>query len=238
MARLLLLELAKVGIFLVRLRLRARRESHAAFLHGVQTLIRSELRCYGLRLRLAGQCTPGFIASNHTTFLDTVIGMALKPGASVSKAEVARYPLLGPVARRLGCLFVNRRKPASRDRVKREMNRWPALEKTLWVFPEGTTSPLGELLPFRRGVFKAAEATGHPVQPVVFSYSTPLAAWSSGEGLLPGIHKALVRIAELEVCIYWMRPFHVPPGGADAAAEALRKRMLRVLKVLEAWPGG
>ena len=54
------------------------------------------------------------------------------------------------------------------------------------IFPEGTRSTTGELLPFKKGAFFLAAATGAPLVPVVVKGTTamlPKGAWKIKPGL-------------------------------------------------------
>ena len=84
--------------------------------------------------------------------------------------NVKNYLLFGPIASKIGMLWVKRENRKSRTGVIQQLNKWDAVNDPLWIFPEGTTSSFGELDPFKMGVFKAAENTGHMIQPLVFCY--------------------------------------------------------------------
>lgn len=107
---------------------------------------------------------------NHSSFLDMqVAGAACPPGAlALVKREFAWIPLLGVAMWATGQVFVDRK---SHDSARRSMAR---LEKalrehvrTVLIFPEGTRSRTGELLPFKLGAFRIARDADVPLIPAV-----------------------------------------------------------------------
>jgi 1-acyl-sn-glycerol-3-phosphate acyltransferase len=86
------------------------------------------------------------------------------------KKSLMKIPLLG-TAMRMG-KFV----PVSRARSREEAVRSVEAAKEalasglhITIFPEGTRSPDGKLLPFKKGAFFLAADTGAPIVPVVIS---------------------------------------------------------------------
>lgn len=84
----------------------------------------------------------------------------------VMKQELRKVPFLGPACAQIGHVFVDRRDPqraiASLEAAK------PRLAGGISVlfFPEGTRSPDGRLLPFKKGGFVMARQLGFPILPV------------------------------------------------------------------------
>jgi 1-acyl-sn-glycerol-3-phosphate acyltransferase len=127
----------------------------------------------GLRLTIHGTLAPGrpiiFIA-NHCSWIDIVALGSVLPGCFVSKADVARWPLIGLVAKLGRTVFVSRTK-ASMERERDDMNRRLAQGDNIILFPEGTTSDGTRILPFQSGFLAIAEAPARPqVQLVTIVY--------------------------------------------------------------------
>ncbi|MBO5653397.1 MAG: 1-acyl-sn-glycerol-3-phosphate acyltransferase [Clostridia bacterium] len=110
---------------------------------------------------------PVVLVSNHRSFLDPVCIYTALPKrrmAFVAKASVRRYPVVGAHTLRAGFLFIERDKPLQGLRV---MNRAARFVKEdgidYGIFPEGTRSRDGSLLPYKSGAFLAAKKAGAPV---------------------------------------------------------------------------
>jgi len=115
-------------------------------------------------LRRAG---PAVIVSNHTGYADTfILGAALGGGyITLAKEEVGRWPIVGPVVRRMDFLLVDRADPR-RAHLTEEMDAVLKAGRQLLVFPEGTLTRTSGVRPFSLGAFKVAEETGLPIVPV------------------------------------------------------------------------
>lgn len=97
--------------------------------------------------------------SNHTSWLDILLFMSkLSPGF-ISKAAVRDYPLVGYIARCLGCIFVKRTEKGDRNQVINQViEKQNAIQEgndssSLLIFSEGTTSNGSSVLPFKKGAF-------------------------------------------------------------------------------------
>ena len=116
------------------------------------------------------------------------------------------------------------------------MNNWDAVNKPLWIFPEGTTSPFGELYPFKMGVFKAAENSGMPIQPLVFCFDNPSVDWSSNGndkdvlGSMIDFYRNKIRT---NVYCFWLDPIAIKPGEAKQKSDELHAKMLKYIKRFE-----
>lgn len=113
---------------------------------------------------------PLLLVSNHVSWIDILVLMALAPARLVSKAEVHRWPLIGAMAARVGTLFIERSARRDAMRVVHQMAQALQDGDLLAVFPEGTTSDGHAVLPFHGNLLQAAIATGRSVQPVALRY--------------------------------------------------------------------
>ena len=197
---------------------------------------RKLMKRYNTKLYVHGKPQPGFLAANHTSYLDPIVVLSLKAGGAVAKREVKDYLLFGPIAEKIGTLWVKRENRKSRKGVIALLNKWDAVNDPLWIFPEGTTSSFGELDPFKMGVFKAAENTGHMIQPLVFCYDNPQVDWGSNgteKDLFGSILDFYRNNITTNVYCFWMKPVKVGPGEAKKVAEDLNKKMLIYIKRFE-----
>ncbi|MDD5478300.1 lysophospholipid acyltransferase family protein [Rhodoferax sp.] len=110
------------------------------------------------------------LVSNHVSWLDVYVLMALCPCRFVAKSEVRQWPWVGKLALATGTLFISRRSPRDAMRVVHEMTAQLQAGQILAVFPEGTTSNGRQVLPFHANLFQAAIAAHAPVQPLALRY--------------------------------------------------------------------
>ncbi len=137
-------------------------------------VMRLGVRAAGIRVRVVGlehvPAEPSILMSNHVSNLDPPILLPAIPGmASVMlKQSLMKIPLLG-TAMRMGKFVPVARGHSREDAVRSVAAAAAALEAGLhlMVFPEGTRSTDGHLLPFRKGAFFLAAETGAPIVPIV-----------------------------------------------------------------------
>ena len=125
-------------------------------------------RAAGIKLDIEGQehlREPAVIVSNHQSTLEIFIIPAVLPTTVryVGKKEVARIPLVGWAMRATGQILIDRQD--SRGAIAALTESLAGLPKgvSVFVFPEGTRSPDGELGPFKKGAFHIALQLGLPV---------------------------------------------------------------------------
>jgi 1-acyl-sn-glycerol-3-phosphate acyltransferase len=135
------------------------------------------IRLMGFRVSVTGERSrqrPTLFVANHVSFVDIEILGALIEGCFISKADVARWPLFGWLAKLQRTVFVDRRvssthhqRNAIRDRLEEDEN--------LILFPEGTTGDGNRALPFKSALFSVADYAGAhgplAVQPVSIAYT-------------------------------------------------------------------
>lgn len=220
----------------VRLRLEVPLYTREEYRRIITYTARKLMKRYNSKLYVYGKPEPGFLAANHTSYLDPFVVLSLKAGGAVSKREVKDYLLFGPIAEKVGMLWVKRENKKSRSGVIQQLNRWDAVNDPLWIFPEGTTSSFGTLDPFKMGVFKAAEKTGHMIQPLVFCYDNPMVDWGSNgteKDLFASILDFYRNNITTNVYCFWMKPIKVGPGEAEKVAKDLNKKMLIYIRRFE-----
>jgi 1-acyl-sn-glycerol-3-phosphate acyltransferase len=109
---------------------------------------------------------PYVFTPNHQAHIDIAALLGYLPGNNrfAAKKELFDEPVLGAVMRTLGMLPVDRDDPMKSIDV---LNRAVAEGHSIIIFPEGTRSRDGSLLPFKKGAFVAAIEMGSPVIPVI-----------------------------------------------------------------------
>lgn len=111
---------------------------------------------------------PCVIVSNHQSYLDGIVLLALlpRPLNFLIKSELKRSPALGRPLARLGALFVERFDAAAGIGGMREAANSLEVGAALTVFVEGTFKRMPGLLPFHMGAFTVAAEGGVAVVPV------------------------------------------------------------------------
>lgn len=134
----------------------------------LRRLVRLLLRALGVEVVVRGPAPrgPALLVANHLSWLDIVVASACWPCTFVAKCEVASWPLVGWLGRRIGVVFIDR------QRRRDLLHSIPAVEAALrrgelvLLFPEGTTTDGQRVLPFKSALFEAAVRAGAPVVPV------------------------------------------------------------------------
>ncbi len=103
--------------------------------------------------------------ANHQSYLDPPILLASLPGAIsfLAKAELFRVPLLGLVLRAGGLVPIDRRDRAAAEAGIERAAAAVRAGRPFLIFPEGTRSRDGGLLPLKKGPFYLAEQAQAPV---------------------------------------------------------------------------
>lgn len=108
-----------------------------------------------------------FVA-NHASQLDINASAATIPHPIVylAKASIRKVPVLGLLNERVGTVFIDRSNPSaakkSVDRLLTTLDRGISVI----VYPEGTRSKDGQLLPFKKGAFHLAAKAQTPIIPL------------------------------------------------------------------------
>jgi 1-acyl-sn-glycerol-3-phosphate acyltransferase len=140
---------------------------------------RSMVRLAGVTVRLEGADRqkldrPLVVVANHQSWFDVFVLGGFLPGRArfVAKEELRRIPLFGAAWETCGHVRVNRGDRAEAVRSLNEAGDRIRKERlNVILFPEGTRSPDGRLLPFKKGAFVLALQTGVPILPVGISGS-------------------------------------------------------------------
>ena len=111
------------------------------------------------------------VVSNHLSMFDIPTLFTVLPvnGRFLAKKELFRLPLIGRAMHTIGIVEVDRQSVGGSTRAAINDGVAIAAERgySIIVFPEGTRSRDGDLLPFKKGAFRIAIDTGLPILPVV-----------------------------------------------------------------------
>jgi long-chain acyl-CoA synthetase len=173
--------------------------------------------------RIAGVDGPVLIIANHASHADTLAILRALPAGLRSHTAVAAAAdyffanrLAGLLAQAVLGAF-----PFSREgRVRESLDACGRLADEGWsilIYPEGTRSPDGRLLPFKSGIGLLATGLGLPVVPV---------AVTGGATLLP---KGASWPRRAPVTVRFGTPVTLPPGVSPAEATAMLRRLVEDL---------
>ncbi|MDR2017958.1 MAG: 1-acyl-sn-glycerol-3-phosphate acyltransferase [Syntrophobacterales bacterium] len=111
---------------------------------------------------------PFILMCNHQSALDIYTLLAGLPMTFkwLAKKELFSIPFVGWVMMRAGDVSIDRENPREALRAIDEAGRKIREGMNLLIFPEGTRSEDGALLPFKQGVFNLAVRAGVPIVPV------------------------------------------------------------------------
>ncbi len=146
-----------------------------------QFVCRTSLAIIGLSYRIEGraQAGGGAMVANHSSWLDIYALNASTRLYFVSKAEVARWPGIGWLARATGTVFITRQRTQTRAQVALFRERL-GLGHELLFFPEGTSTDGRRVLPFNPTLFEAfldpSLAENLNLQPISVIYEAPAGA--------------------------------------------------------------
>jgi 1-acyl-sn-glycerol-3-phosphate acyltransferase len=195
-----------------------------------QKCFRALAKALGIKTRVRGAPSaqrPLLIVSNHISYLDIVAIGSVVQAAFVSKADVAKWPVFGVMAKVGRTVFIDRRRSAtsnSRDQLQQRLDAGEALI----MFPESTSGDGNHMMPFKSALFNVAErhtSQGMPVmvQPMSMAYTRlnslpmgvgwrPFFAWYGDMEMLPHMWQVL-KLGSVTVDIM----FHDPVSPADFA---------------------
>jgi lyso-ornithine lipid O-acyltransferase len=184
-------------------------------------------RVLGIRLVCRGATSahrPTLFVANHTSYLDIEIMGAAVEGSFVSKAEVARWPIFGWLAKLQRTVFVERTDRAGAARQRDEIRRRLDAGDNLILFPEGTSGDGIHLLPFKSTLLAAAEDERVVVQPISVVYRLldgiplgrfyrPFFAWYGDMTMPPHLWKML-GLGQLTVVMTFHEPVRLKDFGS------------------------
>ncbi len=179
---------------------------------------------------------PYLVVSNHVSWLDPVGISSVHPVRFVSKSEIGQWPVLGPLSRRGGAVFLERGSPRSLKGVSQEMETLLGQGESIGLFPEGTTTKGSGVLPFAPALFEPACRTKASVLPVAIKYTrkngTELAlsaAFVDNQSFLSSF-KSILNEGDLRVTLSWTPPVRPDEMSRRNLAELSRNRIEAILK--------
>jgi 1-acyl-sn-glycerol-3-phosphate acyltransferase len=157
-------------------------------------MLSSSCRLAGVRFQVEGldripRDRACIFMSNHVSNLDPPTLISLIPGrtSAFMKRSLMELPILGTGFRQGEFIAVDRSgNPADAQRSVAEAQRVLAKGVHITTFVEGTRSPDGRMLPFKKGPFFLAMAAGAPCIPVSI-YGTETMLPKGSQRIHPGV---------------------------------------------------
>ncbi len=110
---------------------------------------------------------PYVVVSNHESFVDILLISHLPWEMKwLSKKEMFKIPVGGWLMRMAKDIPLDRKDKASAARAMELCAQRLSQRVSVMIFPEGTRSTSGDLLPFKDGAFRLAIETGVPILPL------------------------------------------------------------------------
>lgn len=181
--------------------------------------------------RVAGRTV---VVSNHESQADPFLISHLPWEMKwLAKASLFRIPVVGWSMALAGDIPVHRGRQRSARDAMDHCARWLDRGVPVMIFPEGTRSPDGRLLPFKDGAFKLALDSGAQLLPIAVCgtrKALPKHSWKFG------FTRALVAVGT--PIATEGRDVEGLKAEARAQIEAMRARMLPLTSAAEAAGGG
>ena len=143
------------------------------------------LRIFNVELEVQGEPQlegPLLVVSNHISWLDILVLLAVQPVNFISRVENAKWPVLGYLIRGSGTIFVARESKRDTARVVAQIAQYLEAQRGMVAFfPEGRTSAGTGVAHFHGNMLQAAIDSAVPVQALALDYrlATPEQARSS-----------------------------------------------------------
>jgi len=170
---------------------------------------------------------PHIFLMNHQSAVDIPVAFAVIPVniRFLAKHVLKRVPFLGWYMTMTGMIFVNRSDPRESIRSLKQAGERVRAGSNLLIFPEGTRSEDGRILPFKKGAFMLAVEAGVPIVPI---------AIEGTRGMLP---PGSLRLRRHPLRVKVGAPIETA-GRKGAQREALMKEVRDVLLQLHRDIGG
>ena len=167
------------------------------FDHGIMKLtLRWVLVMLGMRVTVTGADqlpdTPYLLVGNHRSAFDPICTVAALESqvVFVAKPGVMNIPIIGSILERFCFLAIDRENPRNAvTTIKRAAQLIKDVNLCAGIYPEGTRSKDGSLLPLHAGSFKIAKLANCPVAVVTVRYEK--------NGLLPWNKRVYLTVVDV-----------------------------------------
>lgn len=126
-----------------------------------------------VKIRVHGKLVknrPLLIVSNHISVFEIAMFPVAFGGSLVAKSDIAKWPIVGWVAKKFGVVFVDRNPSTAMNALESMRETLANVKYPVFLFPEGTTTNGSYVKPFKSTIFSIVEGSNITVQPVVVNY--------------------------------------------------------------------
>lgn len=162
----------------------------------VKSVLSWVLVMLGIQVKVTGAytlpTTPYLLVGNHRSAFDPITSLVAFPDdmVFVAKPGVLKIPIIGSILERLCFLAIDRENARNAvATIKRSAELIKDVGLSVGIYPEGTRSKDGALLPLHAGSFKIAKLANCPVAVVTVRYEK--------SGLLPWNKRAYLHVADV-----------------------------------------
>ena len=193
----------------------------------VRFFVRVGLALVGVRVEVKGlELTDPkqtyIFTPNHQSFIEVplVVTFLKRNLAYLAKKELFKYPVWSHGIRLMGVVPVDRSNTQAAVESARRATEKLRRGKSYAIYPEGTRSRDGRLLPFKKGAFMMAIDAGVPVVPVSISGSTKI------------MPKGQIKIFPSTVRITVHEPISTDSYSKENIAELMNRTRAKVISAL------
>ncbi|MDX2003605.1 MAG: lysophospholipid acyltransferase family protein [Chitinophagales bacterium] len=137
------------------------------------------IKVLGIKVELLSPVPQGthLYLANHRNYIDAALMIKFVCGTIVAKAEVEKWPVIGPGSRASHVIFIDRKSKDSRMETRLAIKEHLSQGSPVIIFPEGTTHKAPGVGLLRPGPFQIAYDGGFSVVPVAIEYEDVDDAW-------------------------------------------------------------
>ncbi|HJQ68841.1 MAG TPA: lysophospholipid acyltransferase family protein [Blastocatellia bacterium] len=193
----------------------------------VRFFIRVGLAIVGVRVEVKGlelldQKQTYIFTPNHQSFIEVplLVTFLQRNIAYLAKKELFKYPIFSQGIRLIGVVPVDRSNTQSAVESARRATENLRRGKPYVIYPEGTRSRDGRLMPFKKGAFMMAIDAGVPIVPVSISGSTKI------------MPKGEIKIYPSTIRITVHEPIRTDGHSKETVAELMSRTRAKVISAL------
>ena len=150
------------------------------------------------------------VVSNHVSWLDIFTLDSQIPSRFIAKAEIAKWPVFGLIAKAIGTLFIDRSNKRAILKINDDIRGALCKREAVAIFAEGTTTFGNELLPIKSNFFAPAREINAVVIPVILVYYSneepTMKAAFAGDVSLFGSLWNVVNLEKAEAVVHFLEP--------------------------------